>query len=170
VTPRRKIDLHPVVRRFVGEAGRLTQSFGIGRVVGQIYAYLYFAPAPQNLADLQEALGISKGAASMGVRLLEQWDAVRKVWVRGDRKDYYEANIWFGKILKNALVDTVAVKMSAYTTFLDEVAGELAPDKDAAPDGDGEAAFVRERLEHLRVFSRKARAAWTNPFLQRLLR
>ena len=100
-----------VVQRFIEDAGRLTQSLGFGRVIGQIYAYLYFSRTPRCLADLQNALGISKGSASMGVRQLEQWSAVSKVWVKGDRKDYYAANDWFGQILKSALVDTIGKKM-----------------------------------------------------------
>lgn len=31
-------ELHPAVHRFIQEAGGTTQSFGIGRVVGQVYA------------------------------------------------------------------------------------------------------------------------------------
>ena len=103
----------------------MTQSLGLGRVVGQIYAYLYFSPEPRGLADMQHTLAISKGSASMGVRQLEQWGAVRQVWVRGDRKDYYEASDWFGRIIKSAVADTIGKKLGTYSTMLDEVEAEL---------------------------------------------
>ena len=154
-------DLNPVVRRFVEDAGNLTQSFGLGRVVGQIYAYLYFSPAPRSLADMRDALGISKGSASTGVRQLEQWSAVRKVWVKGDRKDYYEANDWLGRILKNALVDVVGTKMLSLAPILAGMSGELS--------GNGEGEFIRARIEHLRKFYRRAEKFWRNPLLQKLL-
>jgi DNA-binding transcriptional regulator GbsR (MarR family) len=166
----------PVVRRFIEEAGITTQSFGLGRVVGQIYAYLYFSETPRGLADLQEALGISKGSASMGVRQLEQWEAVRKVWVKGDRKDYYEANAWFGRILKRVLFDTIAQKMSSYTSLLQEAHAELNdqnddPDApDHGPNDHGPNDFLRDRLAHLQKFHDKAKGAWDNPLLQRLLK
>ena len=160
-------ELHPVVRRFVEDAGRTTQSFGLGRVVGQPYAYLYFAQTPQNLNDLQRALGISKGSASTGVRQLIRWEAVRKVWIRGDRKDYFEANDGFGRILKRALADTVASRLESYTTLLDEADQHIDRLDD---NGNGEHDHVRERVTHLRRFSERARNAWNNTLLQRLLR
>src|SRR5512137_1651739 len=137
--------LNPAARRFVEDAGNTTQSFGIGRVLGQIYAYLYFSPEPRNLAHMQQSLGISKGSASTGVRQLEQWGAVRKVWVRGDRKDYYEANDWFGRILKNAVVDLVGKRLDSYASLLEHAKSEMQ----ALGGGNGEAAFISERLEHI---------------------
>ena len=155
-----------IVRRFIQDAGHMTQSFGLGRVAGQIYAYLYFSPVPRGLADMMEALAISKGSASMGVRQLEQWGAVKKVWVKGDRKDYYEANDWFGQILKNAFLDTVAKKLSAYSAMLDEVETELS----ALPNGNGEREFIRDRIQHLRRFQKRAQDAWQSPVLRMLLK
>ena len=161
--------LSPVVRRFIEDAGNTTQSFGIGRVLGQIYAYLYFSPVSRNLNDMQEALGISKGSASTGVRQLEQWGAARKVWVKGDRKDYYQADDWFGKILKNAILDTVGKKMTVYTALLDEIETELSNLADGSR-GDGEYEFVKDRIEHLKAFQRRAQKLWGNPLVQRLLK
>ncbi|MCF7855847.1 MAG: hypothetical protein K9N51_13690 [Candidatus Pacebacteria bacterium] len=171
-----------VARRFIEEAGSTTQSFGLGRVVGQIYAFLYFSPEPKGLADLQEALGISKGSASMGVRQLEQWDAVRKVWIKGDRKDYYEANDWFGKILKRVLFDTVAQRMSSYTNLLEDAHEQLngddenhEPSSAKATEGrpsttNHEQTFLKDRVARLQTFHAKAKSAWENPLLQRLLK
>jgi len=141
----------------------LSQSLGLGRVVGQIYAFLYFSDVPRALGDLQRALRISKGGASMGVRQLEQWGAARKVWVPGDRKDYYEANDWFGRILKSVLMDTMAKKMADGTAFLDAAEAMLKP-------GDENAAFIRERIAHMREFQGKAAKLWKNPLLQGFLK
>tara|TARA_Y100001968_G_C18821040_1_gene464632 strand:- start:128 stop:331 length:204 start_codon:yes stop_codon:yes gene_type:complete len=33
---------------------------------------------------------ISEGSASMGTRQLASWGSIRKVWIAGDRRDYYE--------------------------------------------------------------------------------
>ena len=160
-------ELPPVVRRFIEDAGLATQSFGLGRVVGQIYAFLYFSSRPRSLGDMQEVLGISKGSASMGVRQLEQWDAVKRVLVRGDRKDYYEANDGFGRILKRVLFDTAAKKMSAYAELLDE-AEELAR-LQTLHSQNGEGEFIRARIGRLRKFHDKVRSAWDNPIVRTLL-
>ncbi|MDA0577953.1 MAG: hypothetical protein O3B24_07635 [Verrucomicrobia bacterium] len=161
-------ELPTVVRRFVEDAGNTAQSLGVGRVLGQIYGYLYLSPRPRSLADLENALGISKGSASMGVRQLEQWNAVRKIWVRGDRKDYYEANEWLGEIVRNILRDMVGSKLSTGTALLDELkadigngaGGDLAPDRD----------FVAARLQHLRDFHAKAQKVWNSSIVRMLLK
>jgi DNA-binding transcriptional regulator GbsR (MarR family) len=158
--------LHPLVHRFIEDAGNMTQSLGVGRVIGQIYAYLYFGREPKNLADMREALGISKGSASTGVRQLEQWRAVRKVWVKGDRKDYYEASDWFGQIVKNAVLDTVGKKLSSYGSLLEQIESDLS----RIPGGDGEGKFIRERVAALRAFQKKAQWVWNKPMIRRLLK
>lgn len=158
------IELPTIVRRFIQDLGSMTQSLGIGRVVGQIYAFLYFSPEPRNLGDMQAALGISKGSASTGVRQLAQWNAVRKVWVKGDRKDYYEANDWLGKILKNAASDMVGKKLATYAALLEELESN-AP----AMSDDGQGRFVKDRIEHLRQFHARTQKLWNSRVLQKML-
>ncbi len=143
----------------------MAQSFGLGRVVGQIYAYLYFSPDSKGLHDMQQDLHISKGSASMCVRQLETWGAVSKVWVKGDRKDYYEANDWFGKVLKNVLNDSIAKRFAHREEFYNEIESEL---KDM--NGSKDTAFIKERLAHIKQFETKARKVWQNPMVKKLLR
>ena len=157
--------IDPVVRRFIEDAGNTSQSLGAGRVIGQIYAFLYFSQEPRCLGDMQAALGISKGSASMSVRQLEQWGAARRVWIHGDRKDYYEANDWFGKIIKSMLTESVGTKLGALQRSLDMAEEELQN-----VSGNDELRFVRDRIDRLRQFQSKAGKVWTNPVLQRFLR
>ena len=130
-----KEDLHPVSRRFIEDFGRMTQSIGAGRVLGQLYAYLYFSPEPRGLRDMQDALGISKGSASMTVRQLQQWGAVRKVWVKGDRKDYYTAEEWVGGIIRKALVDMDQRQVLDVRIRSDPDRFEISAQHAAKPDG-----------------------------------
>jgi DNA-binding transcriptional regulator GbsR (MarR family) len=168
--PTRLHDVPPVVRRFIEGAGNASQSLGFGRVVGQLYAYLYFSPESRTLSDMVHALGISKGSASMAVRQLDQWAAVRKVWVPGDRKDYYEANDWFGRILRNVVVDTMGKRMEGLTRLIDdaEQAARPGPPDSGADRQDGR--FLRDRVERLRSFQKKAQGMWNNPLLRQLMR
>jgi DNA-binding transcriptional regulator GbsR (MarR family) len=156
--------MNDIINALISDAGNLAQSFGLGRVVGQIYAYLYFSQEPRGLADMQADLGISKGSASMCVRQLEQWGAVSKVWVKGDRKDYYEANDWFGKVLKNILNEGITKRFAHREAFYAEIQSDLAK-----LNGSEEAAFLKDRIEHLKTFESKAERVWKNPLLQKLL-
>ena len=92
----------PAVRRkFIEAGGSTTQSFGLGRILGQMYALLYLSPTPLCLDDIVRELSVSKASVSTTVRQLERWSAVKRVWVQGDRKDYYEAETDFQSILRD---------------------------------------------------------------------
>jgi DNA-binding transcriptional regulator GbsR (MarR family) len=78
---------------FTKSAGNLCVSFGVNRIIGQLYALLYISPRAMSLDDMAGCLRVSKATVSMNVRTLENWGAVKKVWVRNSRKDFYEANL-----------------------------------------------------------------------------
>jgi DNA-binding transcriptional regulator GbsR (MarR family) len=155
----------PIVRRFVEDVGNTTQSLGVGRVIGQIFAYLYFSEEPRGLDDMKEALGISKGSASMGVRQLEQWGAVQRVWVKGDRKDYYTANDYFGQIIRNIATDLMGKRLAALGQSLDSAEIEL---NKASPSGNH--AFLRSRVARLKDFQEKVNKTWNNPIVKLMLK
>ena len=128
----------PIIRRFIEDAGSTTQSLGVGRVIGQIYAYLYFSEPPRSLDDMKEELGISKGSASMGVRQLEQWGAAQRVWVKGDRKDFYTANDYFGSIIRNVMSDLMGKRLASLSQSLDAADAELTALEKKELSGEGE--------------------------------
>jgi DNA-binding transcriptional regulator GbsR (MarR family) len=104
----------------------------------------------------------------MGVRQLEQWGAVEKVWIKGDRKDYYRACDGLGAIVKNAVFDLAGKRMADAAALLDEVERKLVQ---GDFDGDAEAAsFLRRRVENVRAFHRKAQGVWESVIVKILLR
>ncbi len=88
---------------FIETASRLSKGMGLSEIAGQIYALLYLSPEPISLNEMVEKLKISKASASVNIRALEGWGAVRKVWVKGNRRNHYvvDGNIW--KIVTNRL-------------------------------------------------------------------
>ena len=162
---------HPLTRRFIEDAGNTTQALGVGRVIGQIFAYLYFSEEPRGLDDMKEALGISKGSASMGVRQLEQWGAVQRVWVKGDRKDYYTANDYFGQIVRNIATDLMGKRLAALGQSLDSAEIEL---NQYSPNNQqpitNSTPFLKERVSRLRGFQQKVNKTWNNPIVKMMLK
>ncbi|MEK8022509.1 MAG: hypothetical protein AAB229_01755 [Candidatus Hydrogenedentota bacterium] len=73
-------------------AGELAESFSFNRSVGQIYGLLFIHASPLSLDDISAMLKMSKGNASINLRTLESWGAIRSVSVSGSRRDHYEAN------------------------------------------------------------------------------
>lgn len=87
----------------IQSAGEMAESLSINRLVGQIYSLLYINPEPVSLDEMVEKLKISKGSASVNIRNLEDWNAVKKVLVPGSRKDYYTAEPDFLKVVSERL-------------------------------------------------------------------
>ncbi len=158
-----------LVQRIIQAAGHTSQSLGIGRVTGQIYAHVYFSIEPQSLDDLTKGLGISKGSASMGVRQLEQWGGLEKIWVKGDRKDYYRSRDTFGKIIKNAIVDLIGKRMEISSALLGDVEKELSASGKKNADLTEEQEFVRQKLRGILDFQKKSETIWDG-FIVKMLK
>jgi len=91
-----KESLVNAVESFAQDWGELSSYWGLNKVMGQLHALLLASEKPLTLDDMCERLGISRGNASMNIRALKEWGIIRKVRVKGDRKDYYEIDedIW----------------------------------------------------------------------------
>ena len=76
--------------------GRLMELWGFKRNMGRVWTVLYLASEPLSARQLRERLQLSSGAVSMTLTELSRWGVVHKIWVQGDRRDFYaaEANIW----------------------------------------------------------------------------
>jgi DNA-binding transcriptional regulator GbsR (MarR family) len=150
-------------QRFIDLGGRSAQRLGLPRSLGQIYAVLYLSPRPLSLQDLMDTLQISKGNASIGVRQLKAWGALEQIWVRGDRRDYYQANPDFRRVLRHLLDVLIKPRLESTSRQLEEMQ-RLAP---ARPPADSDAAFIRARLHQLQSFETKVRKFL--PLVEKLL-
>jgi DNA-binding transcriptional regulator GbsR (MarR family) len=79
--------------------GRLIEFWGFKRNMGRIWSVLYLSPEPLSAEDLREALSLSSGAVSMTLNELSRWGVVRKVWVQGERKDFYTAEVQLWRMI-----------------------------------------------------------------------
>lgn len=81
----------------VSEAiGRLMEYWGFKRNMGRVWGILYLSPEPLSAKDLRARLHLSAGAVSMTLNELERWNVVRRVWVQGERREFFaaEVNLW----------------------------------------------------------------------------
>jgi len=131
----------------IDAAGRTTQGFGVGRIIGQVYALLYLSPEPLSLDELVAGLGVSKASVSTNVRELLKWSAVRKVWIAGSRKDYYEAEPDFFRIIQGGVLPFVSRKLESSLVEIEEAGAFLG---EACSDGTPEVIFFRRRLGEMK--------------------
>ncbi len=88
--------LPPAVERFVLKWGEMGGAWGVNRSVAQIHALLYLKAAPMTAEDISDALGIARSNVSNSLKELLGWNLIRRVAIRGDRRDHFEAegDIW----------------------------------------------------------------------------
>lgn len=85
---------------FIEGWGRLGPSWGISKVMAEIYALLYLTTDAMSLDEISEKLKTSRSNVSLNVRALADLGIVRKVVIRGERRDYYAAEDDIGKVAK----------------------------------------------------------------------
>ncbi|MDZ7681242.1 MAG: MarR family transcriptional regulator [Fodinibius sp.] len=79
-------------------------NFGLNPLMGRIVGLLIISEDPQSLDDIVEKLEMSKGPISQICRRLKERGLIEKVWIPGDRKDYYQAvDDIFGKAYANQI-------------------------------------------------------------------
>lgn len=81
-----------IKREIIQSFGEAYKAFGLSKLMGHIVALMIFSPHPLSLDDICKQLKRSKGPVSQIVRRLRDKNLIRKVWVPGSRKDYYEAH------------------------------------------------------------------------------
>ena len=100
-------------QEMVEVGGRICQLLGLPRSTGQIYGLLYLSAEPLSLNHMSSMLGISKGSVSMGTLQLASWGAIRKVWIPGDRRDFYEVVEDLGQLIRGSYNNLIKTKIES---------------------------------------------------------
>lgn len=84
------------VLRIADAVGALMEAWGFKRNMGRLWTVLYLEHRPRSAAEIGERLSLSAGAVSMLLGEMQEWGAIKKAWVPGERRDYFEAetSIW----------------------------------------------------------------------------
>jgi DNA-binding transcriptional regulator GbsR (MarR family) len=90
------MNLPPNIESLVVHFGEMGSRWGFNRTVGQMLALIVFSEMSLNADQIAEALGISRGNVSMGLKELQSWRLIRTQPQPGDRKDYFIPNgsVW----------------------------------------------------------------------------
>jgi DNA-binding transcriptional regulator GbsR (MarR family) len=82
--------------QFISIWAQMGSTWGIPRTMAEVHALLFVAGRPMNTDEVMQRLRVSRGNASMTLRALVDWGIVTRTHVRGDRKEYFEAeqDVW----------------------------------------------------------------------------
>lgn len=128
--------------------------------MAQLYAVLYLSGKPLSLDDMVERLKISKGSASVNIRALERYGVVLKIWVKGSRKDYYEAEENISRVIMDRIKSIAERSIADVDKMINYSKRALEA---VVSEGSGEAEEVKifkQRLDKLNGLHAKAKASF----------
>ena len=79
--------------------GDIIEHWGFRKGLGRVWTVLFIAAEPLPAAAIGEALQMSAGAVSMSLTELQRWGIVHRVWRPGERKEFFEAETDFWKMI-----------------------------------------------------------------------
>ncbi|MCA9633490.1 MAG: hypothetical protein H6718_33865 [Polyangiaceae bacterium] len=129
--------------------GRLIEFWGFKRNMGRVWAILYLSPGPLSAQDLRDALQLSAGAVSMTLNDLGRWGVVRRVWVPGERRDYFTAEVQIWKMISRVFAEREGGEIRHAIEALEEALVALEPHLSATDTKERE----RAELQRTRVLA-----------------
>src|SRR5215213_92722 len=89
-------ELPATVEKFILHWGDMGGQWGVNRSVSQIQALLYLSERPLTAEDIADSLGLARSNVSNSIRELMARDLIRRVPMKGDRRDHFEAetDLW----------------------------------------------------------------------------
>lgn len=130
--------------------GRLIEFWGFKRNMGRIWAVLYLSPEPQSAEDIRQLLKLSSGAVSMTLNELSRWGVVRKVWIQGERKDYYAAEVHLWRMISRVFSERERSEIVAAIEAFEDALSQLEKMRsDRDPETRARAELQRERIAQL---------------------
>jgi DNA-binding transcriptional regulator GbsR (MarR family) len=105
--------------------GRLIEFWGFKRNLGRIWAVLYLSPDALSAEDLRHLLKLSSGAVSMSLTELLRWGIVRRVWVQGERRDFFVAEVQLWKMISRVFSEREKVEIDAAIEAFEEALAAL---------------------------------------------
>lgn len=137
---------------------------GLPRSIGEIYGLLFISRSPLALDDLVCRLGISKGSASQGLRMLKSLGAVREASGNGngERRTYYEPAVELKRLAGGFIREQIRPHLESGKTKIKHLAETAGKVED--PD---HRQFLSERVERLEQWMRSGGRVL--PILQKIL-
>lgn len=128
--------------------GDVIEHWGFRKALGRVWTVLYLEDIPLAAAEIAERLSMSAGAVSTTLGELSRWGVVKRVWKPGQRKEFFEAETDFWKMISRVVNERERALAQSVRSRLEE-ATEVAYD---APRS-SRRSHVTERLKRLVSFA-----------------
>ena len=128
---------------------------GLPKSAGEIYGVLFASIKPMAFEEIMQKLEISSGSVSQGLRMLRSIQAVRSVYVAGDRRDYYVAETDLQEIAAGFVRGRIERHLVSNEERLSRL-NRLLSHHENVPNSSQE--FLESRVETLRLWNQRAQA------------
>jgi DNA-binding transcriptional regulator GbsR (MarR family) len=143
--------------RIVSDAiGSIVELLGFKRNMGRIWAILFLSDKALTAGELRDRLQLSTGSVSMTLAELQRWGVIRKVWIKGDRRDFYVAEGDLRKMVCRVLRERERNRITEAVEAFEQALGVLRGKRLRGADR-LRATLQRERIEQLLELSRFCR-------------
>jgi len=142
------MDLVQAKETFINAWGSLGSSWGINKVMGQIHALLLVSTEPLSTDQIMEELHISRGNVNMNIRALMDWGIAEKVYVKGERKEYFTSKKDIMELARQVTRERRKRELEPILKVLDQV--------QQLDDDSKEAKEFKKVTKELTLFSKKA--------------
>lgn len=151
-------NLERAQHNFIEGISHLSSTLGFSKVMGQLYALLYLSEKPLSLDDMVKRLAISKGSASINIRELEEKGAVKKIWMKGSRKNFYEAETNLTKIVRDRITLSARWRMDEIRNIIQKSEELLQNAKENSNDSEEKKRikFYNQRLKEMKRLYKRA--------------
>jgi DNA-binding transcriptional regulator GbsR (MarR family) len=140
--------------------GQLTDFFGFSPVMGHLYGALLMSPGPLSLDEMEAIVAKSKASVSMNMTALERLGMVRQVWVKGDRRKFYESESDLWRIVTNVIESRERREVSVALGVLEDNAKRLQDAKSRLGEDERELAeHYLAQVKRLQAFFQLAQMA-----------
>lgn len=136
--------LPAALETFVLQWGDMGNAWGVNRSVSQIHALLYLSSQPVTAEEIADTLGIARSNVSNSLKELLTWNLIRRVPVRGDRRDHFEAETDIWEIVTRIAMGRKAREIDPVLSVLRACAEEAESDPRITPEAK---ARIGEMLE-----------------------
>lgn len=83
--------------------GDVIEHWGFRKALGRMWTVLYLGDDAMAAAELGEKLQMSSGAVSTTLAELQRWGVVKRVWRPGERKEFFEAETDFWRMISKVV-------------------------------------------------------------------
>ena len=142
----------------LSKINQMCGKFGLNNIMAELYAILYLSDRPLSLDDMVERLKISKGSASVNIRILERYGVARSVWVKGSRKDYYEAEADISKVIIERIRSMAHSRLTEVESMISASYAALNSISHNSEEEEITVEAFKEKLEKIRTFHSQAKS------------